>query len=1097
MMKMLLIRFIGGFVILCLLFACATGPSERQQKIQFTDLPAEETGITFSNQLIESDSINIIKYLYFYNGAGIGAADFNNDGKTDLFFASNQGTCRLYQNDSKDGTMAFSDISEQAGIANISGWNTGVSVADVNGDGLVDIYLCQVNYNAIRGQNRLLINKGNQGGIPVFADEAQLVGLDFQGLSTQSAFLDYDLDGDLDMYLMNHSVHSPENYAYAEVREERVNDGDRFYKNEKGTFVDITDEAGIYSSQIGYGLGLGIQDFNNDQYPDIYVGNDFHENDYLYLNNGNGTFSEDLVRFFGHTSQFTMGMDIADINNDGHSDIFTLDMMPENEVVKKSSVPSDNYDIYQFKHDYGYHYQLARNNFQLSRGLDADGNPLFSEVAQLLGVEDTDWSWSVLMEDFDQDGLKDIFITNGIVRRPNDLDYLNYISDPLVQRNAPDAELIAQMPEGAVPNYFFKNLGSLQFIDRSSTIGNNLPGVSTGAVAVDLDNDGDLDIVTNNINDKATILRNQSNPDRHISIELVNEGPNTQSLGAELQFHMGGELITRSIQPVRGFMSSALQDIKVGFNDDTRCDSIIVKWPDGTRQVVREMEYNTTMEVVKRSANINRNSVGDVVSALFRKREGLANFTHVENEYNDMRFEKMMPWLLSTQGPALAVGDVNNDGLEDFYIGGARGQAGAMFIQTDDSRFVKSDEAFWSEEGKYEDVDALFFDADGDQDLDLLVVSGGNDLVKDSPFYLDRLYLNDGFGQFEKNIRSLPLITEIGSSASAYDYDKDGDPDLALGTLVEARRYGFSRGGLILGNDGNGKFQDVTRFIAPELINIGMVTDIEWADIDSDSDYDLIVVGEWMPVTLFINNKGLFTKQELPNSTGLWRTIEIVDYNNDGLNDIIAGNFGTNTFLAQGELGLLISDHDVNSIFEPLIFYGDGEQNFPLASRDLIISQMNTFRNVHEDYKSFASSDFDSMFDPASPRVAKRIKIKELESCIFQNKGKLKFEKVSLPREAQLSPVFDVEMLHSGTELVMGGNFHEIAPNIGRSDASYGTVLHITPDYELRDVPISESGLAINGQVRSIKKINIGSDQYLIVARNNLEIQFWQIKEFR
>lgn len=1076
------------FFILLISFIYSCEKGEVEKRFIFEYVSGENIGIDFSNDLVDSDSMNIIQYLYFYNGAGVGVGDVNNDNLPDVFLASNQGKSKLFINRSSAGDIRFEDVTEAAGI-DIDGWSTGVNMVDVNGDGRLDIYICQVNYKTLNGTNRLLINQGIENGIPKYKDETSNYGLGFTGLSTQTAFLDYDLDGDLDMYLLNHSVHTPDNYSKSNVREVAYPNGDRIYRNDNGAFSDVTAESGIYSSKIGFGLGIGVSDLNKDGYPDIYVGNDFHENDYLYLNQGDGTFKEVIEQSTGHTSQFSMGLDIADVNNDGWNDIMTMDMMPKDQVVKKSSVPSEDFEIYNFKKDFGYHYQLARNNLQLHSGRLKDDAPLFSEIGQLMGIEDTDWSWSSLLSDFNCDGHRDLFVSNGIVKRPNDLDYLNYISNNLVQQNAKDAELINNMPSGSVPNYLFVNDSNLDFADATHLIIGNVAGISTGAATADFDQDGDLDIVTNNINSNASILINQTNPTKFVRLNLQGSKQNRAGLGAKIMAYYKDKVYYTEVNPTKGFMSASANEVLIHSMGGEELESITVDWPTGERTILSKDEIQQVLTINESDVIVNS------TESLSRKDDAQVyseelDFKHSENNYSEMTSDKLMPWLLSTQGPAMAVADINGDGLEDIYIGGSRGQASALFVQSTIGTFKKTNIDLWEKESHFEDVDALVFDADNDGDKDLYVASGGNEYSNDSPFLLDRIYLNDGEGNFTKSSRSIPLITENSSSVSSADFDKDGDLDLVVGSIVKTRSYGYSSGAVLLQNDGTGKFKDITKSIASEMVDVGMVTDVAWDDIDEDGDQDMILVGEWMPLTLMINEGGRFSKNEIEKSIGLWRSIAVYDVDSDGKNDLLLGNHGTNTFLAQDDkAGLIWGDFDSNNVPEPLIYIDANGVKQPLASKDQLVSQMTVFKSMHKDYKSFAKDDFEALFGRVIGKAFVDRKLVELETCWFKNLSGANYKKMSLPKEVQLSPVFAAQVVDVNDDgimdLILGGNLYEVSPNIGRADASLGTVLLGTKEYTFAFDNSLNSQLTIEGQVRKMSLINVNGKDKIIIARNN------------
>jgi hypothetical protein len=1076
------IRILGILSLIIIMASC----QESKEELLFENVDATTIGINFTNRLHENDSLNIIQYLYFYNGSGLAAGDINNDGLTDLYFGSNEGISRLYLNKTENGILKFEDITVSAGLDKIGGWTTGIIMVDVNGDNKLDIYICQVNYKAIKGKNRLFINTSDENGVS-FSDNTTAYGLDFQGLSTQASFFDYDRDGDLDMYLLNHSVHEAENYTNSSIREVSDENGDKFFRNDNGHYANITEDVNIYSSKIGFGLGMSISDLNNDGYPDMYIGNDFHENDYLYINQRNGTFKEVIRACVGHSSQFSMGTDIADINNDGLEDIVSLDMMPEDEVVKRSSVPADNYNIYVFKNSYGYHHQSPHNALQLNRGIDQNGLPIFSEVSELWDIEDTDWSWSPLIADFNNDGRKDIFITNGIVRRPNDLDYLNYISNEQVQSNASDADLIAKMPSGEVSNYLFLNRED-RFHNSSTLISQNQSNISTAAIYADLDNDGDLDIVTNNINAPAGILINKS-VEPSLKIKLIGENSNTDAIGTSLAIHINGVLIKYENYHAHGFMSSSVGTIHTGISDWSLIDSMTVIWPAGKITKVKGPISKNVLTLKEEDSEV-ANYRNAKIAALFSMNDSLFDFTHQENNFIDATFEKLIPWMLSTQGPALAVADVNGDGYEDVYFGGASGQAGSLYLQSSDGRFTRNGQELFEKEAYFEDIDAIFFDIDNDNDQDLYVVSGGNEAILDSPLLLDRLYVNDGNGNYSRNLNALPLITENGSSVSAGDYDNDGDLDLVIGSTVYAKNYGLSKGGNILVNMGDGSFQDGTKLLAPELKEIGMITDIKWADMDNDKDLDIILLGEWMPVTIFENNNGRFNKITIENSVGLWHELNITDIDGDGKLDILAGNYGVNSYLAQhGPTGILVGDYDNNTSLEPLLYYTRNGKRHPLASKDLLTSQMSYFKKLHPDYRSFAAASLDDMFGPVLAKTIKQAEIQEWKTTWFKNMGDNKFLEQSLPAEAQYSPIYasviDDFNNDNRSDILIGGNHYEISPYIGRADASYGSLLMQVDNDQFKDSPIEVSGILIRGQVREMKTINIAGKKCILIARNN------------
>ncbi|MEO5889188.1 MAG: VCBS repeat-containing protein, partial [Ferruginibacter sp.] len=764
-------------------------------------MPVEQTGIDFENKIADTDTLNILDYLYYYNGGGVAIGDFNNDGLPDVYFTANQGSNKLYLN---KGNLRFEDITEKAGVSGKGNWKTGVTVADVNGDGLLDIYVSEVGgYKNFRGRNELFINNGaSPGGIPSFSEQAHEYGLDIQGFNTQAVFFDYDHDGDLDMFLVNHSVHSNSSYSDSSMR--RVKDeasGDKLFRNDSTLtgrrFKEVTTEAGIYSSIIGYGLNVAIADMNNDGWDDIYVSNDFHENDYYYLKNKNGTFSEINRDAFGHESRFSMGSAIADMNNDGWEDIITLDMLSADEKVLKRSDGDDPLDIYNFKFNFGYYHQYSRNCFQLNTG----GGRKFSDIALYAGVAATDWSWSPLAADFDNDGIKDLFISNGILRRPNDLDFIKFYSQASAKdtSRSDDMNIISRMPEGKINNFIFKGTDSLKFIDKTLPWGFNNPGISNGAAYADLDNDGDLDIVVNNINERATIYRNNTMQqlDNHfLEVQLTGAAQNKFGVGTKVILQLNDKIQTGYLNATKGFESASLQYIYFGTGADSVINKMEVLWPDGKSQLLNNVKTNQRLTLsydnaVNRNAQLLPSAGKDSGKKIFTDISNGVQlvYKHQENNFNDFNEQAFIPHMISTQGPKLAVADINGDGLDDFFVGGSKGQPGSLFQQTHAGKFVETNQLLFSVDAACEDANAIFFDADGDGYKDLLVVSGGNEIEKNDASSLDRLYINDGKGKFIKSV-AFPALYGNKSVAVAADLDHDGDMDLFIGGRVVARRYG-------------------------------------------------------------------------------------------------------------------------------------------------------------------------------------------------------------------------------------------------------------------------------------------------------------------
>ncbi|PYO96125.1 MAG: RNA-binding protein, partial [Gemmatimonadetes bacterium] len=878
----------------------------------FELLPPERTGVTFANRLPDDTAFNILTYMYSYDGGGVAVGDVNNDGLPDLYFTSNVGPNRLYLN---RGDYRFEDVTDRAGVADPDGWKTGVTMADVNGDGYVDIYVSAVDYLTMHGHNVLYINNGDG----TFTDRTKEYGLDFAGFSTQALFFDYDGDGDLDMYLLTHSAH-PERESATHVSRGphrpggRV--GDRLYRNDGGHFVDVSERAGLYGGATRYGLGVVASDLNGDGCPDLYIANDFQEDDFLYYNNCDGTFTESIATSVGHTSHASMGVDAADFNNDGRPDLVVLDMLPDQEKILKTSANAESFDVYFRKLEAGYHPQYARNTLQLNRG-----HRRFSEVGYLAGVYATDWSWSPLFADLDNDGYKDLFITNGIYHRPNDLDYLAYVSDRVVQATLRGGiaglrrALIDKMPHVPIASYAYRNNGDLTFTNQAQAWGLGQPGFSNGAAYVDLNNSGALDLVVNRIDAPAAIYRNRARElttNHYLQVVLRGSGANTAGIGAKVVIKPGGTGGTMQLleqMPTRGFQSSVDPRLHFGLGESTQIDSLIVTWPDRRRQVLTQVGVDRTLTLSQQDAagpspGLRPGSVGHAPASVTQPffsdvTDRLAlDFTHHENRFYDFHREPLIPHLLSTEGPALAIGDVDGDGRDDIYVGGAKWQAGRLLLQRPDGTFRPSLERAFQLDSLSEDVDAVFFDANGDGRPDLYVVSGGNEFEKDDAALQDRLYVNDGHGRFHRDSLALPRLSESGSCVVPGDWNGDGHLDLFVGRRVVTRHYGLTPRSYLLENDGTGHFRDVTLEKAPALAEVGMVASAAWVDYDHDGRLDLIVVGEWMPVRVFHQENGRLVDRTaeagLMGTAGWWNSVTVADLNGDGRPDLVLGNLGLN-----------------------------------------------------------------------------------------------------------------------------------------------------------------------------------------------------------
>jgi hypothetical protein len=1109
-----------------ILFLSACKSSKENDVVLFKKLFPTETKIDFINQIKESKDFNILDYLYFYNGGGVAAGDINNDGLIDLFFVSNQGKSKLYLNKGvKNGSPQFEDISAKAGIEGFSDWKTGVTMADVNGDGFLDIYVCAVgNYKGLEGSNELYINNGDlNGSTPRFTEKSDEYGLDFTGFSTQAAFFDYDKDGDLDMYLLNHAVHNSRSYDRVNTRMLKDNEaGDYLFRNDGPLtpnggaphFTDVSKESGIYQAAMGYGLGISVADLNNDGWQDIYVSNDFHEDDYYYINQKNGTFSEEVKQHFKHLSRFSMGSDIADINNDGFQDVMTLDMYPEDEAVEKSSVGEDPLDIYLYKLQFGYFNQYSRNCLQLSMG-----GKKFSDIAPSAGVMATDWSWSTLLADYDGDGIKDIFITNGILRRPNDLDYLKFIASDSLHFNLPtsdklDQEAIDKMPSGKCHNYLYKGTKELRFQDKSVAWGFDEKGISNGAAYADLDNDGDLDLISNNLNEPAAIYLNNSRQvlnNNFVKVKFKGNDKNTFGIGAKVILKTADGQQLQQMMPTRGFMSSVEPTLIFGIGKLTKVDTMMVIWENQMMEIIINPKINTFLTLDQNNAKLKVADYQFFVPAqpIFEEVTNQVNipFVHQENVYFDFNREFLIPFKVSIDGPKMAVGDVNGDGLEDFYVGGAKYQAGSLYLQKTDGKFIASPQAVFKEDSLQEDVDALFFDADGDKDQDLYVVSGGNEFYDEMVQLFDRLYINDGKGNFSKSIAALPPMFDNKSCVKPCDFDKDGDIDLFVGGRVVAYSYGKSPRSYLLVNNGKGQFSDITVNNAPELRQAGMITDAIWTDFDKDGDQDLTIVGDWMPIRMFANDRGKFKEidiqvanRKLSEFTGFWNGITAADFDKDGDIDFAVGNLGTNTKFRKEEgskLKMLIKDIDGNEAKDHIVAYNRGSSWYPINSKDEMGKQMPSIINKkYVEYKTFAGKTIDELFTKKELKDAEEKLVNTFESVYLENQGNNTFKMTALPGLAQVSKVMSLvteDVDNDGNlDIIAGGNFNGANMYQARYDAFFGLILKGNGKGRFIPSIPTDNGLLMEGDVRDIKSLKTPKTKLYFVTRNNDKMQIFK-----
>ncbi len=1082
-----IVFFIGVFVTSC---------NNDEGKHLFTRLDEQGTGINFKNTLFEDGPLNVANYIYFYNGGGVAIGDINNDGLQDILFTGNMVRNRLFLN---KGNFKFEDITVQSGVDKMQGWCTGATMADVNGDGKLDIYICRsADINPERRKNLLFINNGDLS----FTEKAAEYGLADNGYSTQASFFDYDKDGDLDCFIINHSV---QKYTAGvqdnpELRKEKNPDyASKLYRNDHNHFTNVSDSAGITSNVLTFGLGVAISDFNNDGWPDIAVSNDFNEPDYLFMNNRNGTFSEQLTRAMDNISLYSMGSDAADYNNDGLTDLVTLDMLPEDNKTIKMHAGVDNFDKFQYLFTQGFYYQYSRNMLQKNNG---DGT--FSEVGQLAGVSNTDWSWSALFGDYDNDGYKDLFITNGYVKDYTEMDFLKYSVDRVVKNMHKDSvdpipEYIRKMPTNETPNYIFQNQGNGTFLKKTTEWGFDQKGVSAGAAYVDLDNDGDLDLVINNTNDFAGIYKNNNetlNTNNYLRVQL-NGGPaNKRGIGAKVKLFCKGQEFYQEQSPVRGFQSSGDPVLNFGVGKNAIIDSLLIIWPNDHFQKMVAVKPNQLLSI--KMADAKEIWIYDTViqnKGVFSQ-QVLSDVLHKENIFGDFTVQSLLPNYFSRQGPCIVAADVNKDGLEDFFMGGAKGETAQLFLQNKNNTFSLKVTPSFVLDAPSEDVAASFFDADNDGDMDLYVASGGFEYNANDPAYQDRLYLNDGKGNFTKKEDALPALLASKGCVKAADIDGDGDLDLFVGGRVVPGKYPTTPGSYILLNDGKGNFTDATQQVCSALQFPGMVTDALWMDLNNDHQPDLVIVGEWMPVKVFINKKGVLSDASSSYvhfaSTGWWNRIGAADMDGDGDLDLVLGNYGTNTqfhVTDKQPMTMYYKDFDNNGSVDPLLCYYIDGVSYPAASRDDLTDQLPGLKKKFLEYKAYATATINDIFTAEQLKDAGQLKAETMQTVYLENQGDKGFAMHQLPLEAQYAPVFGITALdanHDGKQdLLLAGNNAWTRIKFGRYEANHGVLLYGDGKNNFIYIPQYKSGLNIKGDVRSLVKVKSRNKEQIIVGINN------------
>ncbi|MEN8203109.1 MAG: VCBS repeat-containing protein [Bacteroidota bacterium] len=1092
-------RYILSLLIIILLLSC------RRDEKQFTLLSHKRTGIEFRNPIKEFPDFNSLDYNYMFNGAGVAAGDINNDKLVDLFFTGNFVGNRLYLN---KGNFRFEDITEKAGISAAESWSNGVVMADVNGDGFLDIYVANSTDRRQRfRKNFLFLNNGDL----TFTEQAEAYGIADNAYTTHSTFLDYDKDGDLDLFVLNHSVDKfamfsedfiPFRYGRAPWY------GQKLFRNDGNRFTEVTRTAGFFSGALNFGLGVAVADFNGDHWPDLYVCNDYYEKDYFYINQKDGTFRESMEEYFRYISLSSMGCDAADINNDGTIDLFTLDMLPEDHYEQKLVEGPDNYEKLSFREKVGFYYQTTRNMMQLN-----SGGTHFTEIGQYAGPYGTNWSWSPLLCDFDHDGFKDLFITNGYGKNVTHMDILHMSVEETIKRRAGEPtmdlmDFLAMIPATVLRNYMFKNQGDLTFSNEGEAWGFTHSTLSNGATYADLDNDGDMDLVISNVNEYAHVYRNNTerlHSNHYLKVLLEGSGMNSGGIGARIDVFCGERVFTQEASPSRGYMSSVDHALIFGLGDAPRVDSLIITWPDLRSQTLSNIEADRSITLRNEDAIFQEEPPPPDPQTLFvslQDRDPL-HFLHRENAYNDFKTQILLPWKLSTQGPRMSTGDINGDGLDDLFVGGARGFPGKLFQQTEEDSFEPLEMSCFEADTGSEDVGVLFVDVDGDRDQDLYVVSGGNEFSGRSAELQDRLYLNDGSGHFVRTERRLPSMLTSGSCVEAADMDGDGDQDLFVGGRLTPGGYPLTPRSYLLENDGNGYFRDVTEEKNPGLLHPGMVTDALWTDFNENGLPDLILVGEWMAVRLFVNSgthlEELKGQEWMEHSEGWWNRIQAGDFDLDGDTDYVLGNLGKNFQIKptpEEPATIYASDLDNNGSVDGLMCYYIQGKNAPLYSKTDLETQLLGFDKKYPDHKSFADLTISEIFPPAVLENARKFQVTRASSSYLENLGKGQFSLRDLPEEAQFSPVYSMasgDYNRDGyPDLILAGNFYGSRIKFGRLDANRGLVFLGNGDGSFVALPNHESGLYLDGEVRDMAELTLSNgSEILIFAPNNDRLQVY------